>query len=71
MPKVIEIPAIQKEAKGEAKASRTKRRLAGYARGSTDHDEQINCYEAQIDYYTNYIRSNPGWEFVEVIRMKG
>ena len=66
MPKVIEIPAIQKETIREAKASCTKRRVAGYARVSTDHDEQINSYEAQIDYYTNYIRSNSGWEFVEV-----
>lgn len=43
-----------------------KRRVAGYARVSTDHDEQFTSYEAQIDYYTNYIRRNPEWEFVNV-----
>ena len=32
MPKVIEIPASQKETNREAKASRTKRRVAGYVR---------------------------------------
>lgn len=35
--------------------SRKKRRVAGYARVSTDHDDQISSYEAQVDYYTNYV----------------
>ena len=34
-----------------------KRRVAAYARVSTDRDEQFTSYEAQIDYYTNYIRA--------------
>lgn len=34
-----------------------KRRVAAYARVSTDRDEQFTSYEAQIDYYTNYIKS--------------
>ena len=43
-----------------------KRRVAGYARVSTDKDEQQNSYEAQVEYYTDYIKRNPEWEFVEV-----
>ena len=43
-----------------------KRRAAGYARVSTDSDEQFTSYEAQIDYYTRYIKSNQEWEFVSV-----
>lgn len=43
-----------------------KRKVAGYARVSTDKDEQQNSYEAQVDYYTGYIQRNPEWEFVEV-----
>lgn len=43
-----------------------KRRVAAYARVSTDRDEQFTSYEAQIDYYTNYIKSRPDWEFVSV-----
>ena len=35
-----------------------KPRVAGYARVSTDSDEQFTSYEAQIDYYTNYINLN-------------
>ncbi len=35
-----------------------KRRVATYARVSTDQDEQFTSYEAQIDYYTKYIKAN-------------
>jgi site-specific DNA recombinase len=48
-----------------------KRRVAGYARVSTDHDDQFTSYEAQIDYYTNYIKSRDDWEFVEVYTDEG
>ena len=43
-----------------------KRRVAGYARVSTDHDEQQSSYEAQVDYYTNYIKNREDWEFISV-----
>ena len=48
-----------------------KRRVAGYARVSTDSDEQFTSYEAQIDYYTRYIQNNPEWEFVAVYTDEG
>ena len=48
-----------------------KRRVAGYARVSTDKDEQFTSYEAQIDYYTQYIQRNPEWEFVSVYTDEG
>lgn len=48
-----------------------KRRTAGYARVSTDSDEQFTSYEAQIDYYTKYIKENPQWEFVKVYTDEG
>lgn len=48
-----------------------KRRVAAYARVSTDRDEQFTSYEAQIDYYTNYIKSRPDWEFVSVYSNEG
>lgn len=46
--------------------SRKKRIVAGYARVSTDHDDQISSYEAQVDYYTNYIRERDDWEFIGI-----
>ena len=48
-----------------------KRRVAGYARVSTDKDEQFTSYEAQVDYYTKYIMSHPDWEFVKVYTDEG
>lgn len=48
-----------------------KRRVAGYARVSTDKDEQFTSYEAQVDYYTKFITSHPDWEFVKVYKDEG
>ena len=48
-----------------------KRRVAGYARVSTDQDEQFSSFTAQVDYYTKYIESNPLWEMVEVYTDEG
>lgn len=39
------------------------RRVAGYARVSTDNEEQENSYEAQVRYFTNYIHNHEGWTF--------
>lgn len=48
-----------------------KKRVAAYARVSTELDSQQNSYEAQIDYYTTYIQSKPEWEFVRVYADEG
>ena len=48
-----------------------RRRVAAYDRVSTDKDEQFTSYEAQIDYYTNYIKGRPDWEFVSVYSDEG
>ncbi len=46
-------------------------RVAAYARVSTKQEEQVNSYEAQIDYYTKYIAKRPDWEFVGMYSDKG
>lgn len=51
--------------------SAAKRRVAAYARVSTDSEEQLTSYEAQVDYYTRYINSKPEWEFVKVYTDEG
>ena len=48
-----------------------KLRVAAYARVSTEQDEQESSYEAQIDYYTDYITNHPNWELVGVFADKG
>lgn len=51
--------------------SRKKRKVAGYARVSTDHDDQLTSYAAQVDYYTNYIKGRDDWEFVGIYTDEG
>lgn len=48
-----------------------KRRVAGYARVSTDRDEQATSYEAQMAYYKSYIESRSDWEFVGMYSDEG
>lgn len=46
-------------------------KVAANARVSTDQEEQLTSYEAQVDYYTKYIKSKPEWEFVQVYTDEG
>ncbi|VTY18504.1 recombinase family protein [Streptococcus agalactiae] len=48
-----------------------KRRVAGYARVSTDHEDQTTSYESQMRYYTEYISSRSDWEFVKMYSDEG
>ena len=42
-----------------------KLRVTYYARVSTDKDEQLHSLQAQINYYTEFIKQNTNWVFVE------
>ena len=46
-------------------------RVAAYCRVSTDEEEQLNSYEAQISYYTEYIAKNPKWRFAGIYADEG
>ncbi|MCC8075266.1 MAG: recombinase family protein [Clostridiales bacterium] len=69
--KVTTIPATRTQITSMPITEQTKRKVAGYARVSTDHDDQFTSYEAQIDYYTNYIKARDDWEFVGVYTDEG
>ena len=69
--KVQTIPATLGRFSSAPIASKHKRKVAGYARVSTDHDEQFSSYTAQVDYYTNYIKGRDDWEFVDVYTDEG
>ncbi len=69
--KVTKIPAKVKLNNSVAEIKRNKKRVCGYARVSTDEDEQQNSYEVQIEYYTNYIKNHDGWEFVGMYADEG
>lgn len=40
-------------------------RVTFYARVSTDFNVQLNSLDNQITYYTDFIRKNPNWEYVD------
>ena len=71
MAKVRIIPAKKIITNNRNNPHSTKRRVAGYARVSTDSDEQFTSYEAQIEYYTEFIKSRPDWEFIKVYTDEG
>jgi len=68
--KVTTIPATIRTFSGGV-AIPKKRKVAAYARVSTDHEDQQTSYEAQVDHYTKYIQSRDDWEFVKVYADEG
>ena len=71
MPVVTKIPARLHPATFVPLESTAKRKVAGYARVSTDSEEQQTSYAAQVSYYTDYIQKRPDWEFVGVYTDEG
>lgn len=63
---ITKIPQRIRPLSGTPLQGRARRKVAGYARVSTDSEEQENSYEAQVGYFTDYIRTNPEWEFVKI-----
>ena len=50
---------------------KAKLRVAAYARVSSDSDDQINSYLAQVDHYTKFISSNEDWDMVDIYADEG
>ena len=69
--KVTTIPATLNRFDSRPIAAAKKRKTAGYARVSTDSEEQATSYEAQVDYYTRYINGREDWEFAGVYTDEG
>ena len=63
-------PTASKADAGNA-VQAVKRRVAAYARVSTDEDEQLTSYQNQVEYYTRYIKSRPDWEFIGLYADEG
>ena len=68
---VRKIPATVSQFTAAPIASRAKRKVAGYARVSTDHDEQQTSYEAQLDYYATLIKGHEDWIFAGMYSDEG
>ncbi|MDR1409583.1 MAG: recombinase family protein [Oscillospiraceae bacterium] len=71
-PVVTIIPAkVDKHNQPIGEENPRKKRVAAYARVSTDLTEQLLSYTAQVDYYTKHIKENEKWEFVAVYTDEG
>lgn len=46
-------------------------RVAAYCRVSTDSEDQIDSYKAQVAYYTDTIAKNPKWRFAGIYADEG
>ena len=69
--KVTTIPATLNQFSAEPVEGNKKKRVAAYARVSTDKDEQLGSYTAQVDYYTHYINGRDDWTMVKVYADEG
>lgn len=67
---IVHIPA-RKEMRNRAAASNHKIRVAAYCRVSTEQDEQLNSFENQVTYYTEYINRNPQYELAGIYADEG
>ena len=70
-PRITTIPATRNLFTAMPIATTRQRRVAAYARVSTNSEEQKTSYDAQISYYTEYIQSKDEWIFVKVYTDKG
>lgn len=50
---------------------KTKLRVAAYARVSSDSEDQVNSYIAQVDFYSKYIAGKEEWEMVDIYADEG
>lgn len=72
--KVTVIPPRIRALPGMPALTVQKKRVAAYARVSTNSEEQLTSYEAQVKHYTEYIQSKEHtdhWQFVSVYTDKG
>ena len=65
------IPPKPQKGNSAAKEEVQRLRVAAYCRVSTDNEEQASSYEAQIQHYEEFIKTNPEWEFVGVYADEG
>ena len=61
------IPATRKTGSNNSiNTVATKLRVAAYCRVSSDDEEQLTSYTAQVDHYTEFIQKNDEWEFAGI-----
>lgn len=67
-PQIIVIPAISTT---QLRTVQRQLQVAAYCRVSTDQEEQLTSYEAQMAYYTDKIMTNPEWTMAGIFADEG
>lgn len=63
------LPEAEPSASGGSFTQKLK--VAAYCRVSTNSDEQLSSYQAQLEYYTEKIKCNPEWSLVAIYADQG
>lgn len=71
MAKITVIPSTKNQHTQLPLGSTSLRKVAAYARVSTNTDEQYTSYEAQVTYYRKFIQERPDWEYSNVYADEG
>lgn len=68
---VTVIPARNRQEVGRVLTPETKIRVAAYCRVSTDQEDQMHSFDAQVDYYTKYINERENYEMAGIYADEG
>lgn len=68
---ITEIPAQVRLTNSHGTKSIKKIRVAAYCRVSTDQEDQLHSFEAQVDYYTRYIHERENYEMAGIYADEG
>lgn len=71
MAKITVIPSTKNPITQLPIGSCAVKKVAAYARVSTNTDEQYTSYEAQVNYYKKFIQERPDWDYVNVYADEG
>ena len=69
--KVVEVIPTRVYEQVDGEVVSKKKRVCAYCRVSTSNEEQLESYENQVSYYTNYIQNKTEWDYVDVYADEG
>ena len=69
--KLTLIPSTKNPHTKATLGARDIRKVAAYARVSTNTDEQYSSYEAQVNYYMKFIQDRADWRYINVYADEG
>ncbi len=71
MGKVVEVIPAKPMHQIRGQELTAKLRVCAYCRVSTDNEEQLGSFDAQVKHYTSFIQNNPEWEYVGIYADEG